>query len=689
MNPTGEKADTEPLAPLARDVGGIGSGPGGPRREEISDVGPSWAAMFWSLVLVATMAVFLAGVVLEIRDRQRVAGMRIAVLGVESDAREIAYQSLLAVKGDDGAFERLAGLRVRLGRKISSLDPRMPGEHGNLAADGLRSVTGEWGRLDPLMVLLESGHGVIGSTLSQVNAVGSLVPQLAARADAIVDRLIEIEASLELVGLGGRQRILAQQIGAGAGEFAAGGVGWRRASRTMQEDVRRLGELNDDIRGMGGVAVAGEMAAMDAVYQQLVSSVAGIAGNAGDYITLLDAAARIEGLSGSLQKQVAQVIRELDAGPERPEWIRDLPWILASVGTLGLVGLIWSLVRHGRRRERVRTLREKRSRDAVMDLLEDMDGLAHGNLTVEAAMTNERTDVIADSMNFVIGGIRMRVSGIRSASDELAAATGQSDRPMDELLAVSDAQAKGIAKAAREIERMGGTINHLNQSAIQSSKRAREAGQSARDGAAAIRDTIEGMDAISSRVRDTAERLGRLQSSSRQIDEIVSLIRDVTEQTNVLSLNASIQAAMAGDAGRGFLVIADEAQRLAERSARASGGIADIVKTIQQDARDAIQSMEATAGDVTAGAEVVDRAGRALEEIERIGQELLAAIESLAMEATEESGVANRVSRDMDELHRAAEQSGLSVSQVAAVLGKIRGALEKLDRAVAEFRLPD
>ena len=347
------------------------------------------------------------------------------------------------------------------------------------------------------------------------------------------------------------------------------------------------------------------------------------------------------------------------------------------------------MVRHGRRRERADAFRKKRSRDAVTGLLEDMDSLAHGNLAVEAEMADEATDVIADSMNFAIGEIRTRVSEIRSASDELTAEAGQSGRHIEELLANSDAQAKGIADAAREIERMSETINRLGQSALHSSKRAREAGQTAKDGAGAIRDTVEGMNAIGSRVRDTAARLGRLQESSRRINEIVSLIRDVTEQTSVLSLNASIQASMAGDAGKGFAVIADEAQRLAERSARAQDGITDIVKTIQQDAREAILSMESTTGEVTAGASVVDEAGRALEEIERVGQELLAAIESLATEATEESGVANRVSRDMDDLRRAARQSGLGASQVAAVLGNIRGTLEKLNRAVAGFRLPD
>ncbi len=219
------------MEPTTGGVGGTGSasGPDGSAiREEVADAGLNWAGMSWLLILAAILATFLTGVALDIQDRQRAADMRIAFLGVESDVRDIAYQSLLAVKGHDRAFDRLTGLRVLLGREISSLDSRMLGEFGNRVTNGLRAVTGAWARLDPLIALLVSGQGVIDSTLSQVDAVGSLVPGLEAGANGMEDTLIENEALLVLVDLGHHQRLLAQQIGVGAGEFAAGGVGWRQ-----------------------------------------------------------------------------------------------------------------------------------------------------------------------------------------------------------------------------------------------------------------------------------------------------------------------------------------------------------------------------------------------------------------------------------------------------------------------------
>jgi twitching motility protein PilJ len=162
----------------------------------------------------------------------------------------------------------------------------------------------------------------------------------------------------------------------------------------------------------------------------------------------------------------------------------------------------------------------------------------------------------------------------------------------------------------------------------------------------------------------------------------------VTEQTNVLSLNASIQAAMAGEAGRGFAVVAEEVQRLADRSARASGEITELVKNIQQDANNAITSMETTTEEVITGATMADQAGQALDEIERISQELLDVIEKVAAEATEESKVANTISGRMNTLKAATEQADMSVSQVAGALGQIRDVVDKLDKSVAGFRLP-
>ena len=668
-------------------IAGVPDAPAG--RAGAADAGFNWAAVVWAMILVPVASIFLADLYLESREERQAAGMRISVLGVESGAGEIAYQALLASGGDDRAFDRLTDLGARTGRHVSSLDPRAWERYGSRATAALGAMAGGWARLGPLVEVLAAGRGVIRSTLAQADAVQRLVPELAVRADRQTGRLIRDGASPELVGQGTRQRFLALRIGADVETFVAGGAGWRRAAARMQDDVHRFGQINDDLRGRGGVAVAGEAAGMDPAYRQLVSGVAGISGNAVEYIAMLDAAARIGGLSASLRNQATRAIRELDEGPGRPEWMRDLPWMLASAGLVGLIGLIWSLVAHARRRQAAGALPEGRSKGVVARLLDGWDRLARGDLTVESAADDEVPGVVADAMNAAIGELRSRVGAIRSLSREAAAATGHADRLVNEMLAGHGARTEGIVNAARDIGRISEAADRMSQSAVRSSKRAKALERSAREGAAALRDSVGGMGAVGSRIPDTREGLKRLAEGVRQVTGIVSLVRDVAEQATVLSLNASIQAAKAGEEGRGLVVIADEAKRLAECAEEVSGGITGTARAIRRDVETALRSMESTAGEVAAGAGASGRAEQALDGIERNVRELLAAVEALATEAAEESGAADRVSRNMQDLRQTAEQADLDASQVAASLGQARGSLERLDGAVSGFRLPD
>ena len=456
----------------------------------------------------------------------------------------------------------------------------------------------------------------------------------------------------------------------------------------FEKDVKLFGEVNNDIRRMGGVAVSGDLSDIDQSYERLVSSAASIMGNVEDYFTIRDAATRISNLSDSMQSGLGDTISGIGNDADKLPFLKNLPWILGGLGLLGLVGLIWALLRQNQKREQVNKLRTKRAEDAVIKLLDEMGDLAQGDLTVEAEVTNEVTGAIADSVNFAIGEMRILVNGIKTASNEMSNTTEDSEQMIAQLLTSNDAQSEVILGAAQEIERMSETMSGMSHLALQSSERAQVAADSAKKGAAAVRDTIVGMNSTRNQIQDTAKRLKRLGESSQQINEIVNLIQDVTEQTNVLSLNASIQAAMAGEAGRGFAVVAEEVQRLADRSARASGEITELVKNIQQDANNAIASMETTTEEVITGATMADQAGQALDEIERISQELLEVIEKVAAEATEESKVANTISGRMNTLKSATEQSDMSVSQVAGALGQIRDVVDKLDKSVAGFRLP-
>ena len=182
---------------------------------------------------------------------------------------------------------------------------------------------------------------------------------------------------------------------------------------------------------------------------------------------------------------------------------------------------------------------------------------------------------------------------------------------------------------------MAGRINNVSSQAQQTASVARQSLAAAKTGRQAVENTIGGMNTMREQIEETSKRIKRLGESSQEIGEITELISDITEQTNVLALNAAIQAASAGDAGRGFSVVAEEVQRLAERSGDATRQIAALVKTIQTDTQDAVAAMERSTQGVVENARLSDAAGSALTDIDRVTRELAELIERISKQASE------------------------------------------------------
>jgi twitching motility protein PilJ len=211
----------------------------------------------------------------------------------------------------------------------------------------------------------------------------------------------------------------------------------------------------------------------------------------------------------------------------------------------------------------------------------------------------------------------------------------------------------------------------------------------ANKGAREVRETIDGLDDIRITIRDTAKRLKRLGESSREIGAMVGLIDDIADQTNVLALNAAIQASMAGEAGRGFAVVADEVQRLAERAGQTTKRIEQLVKTVQADTIEAIESMERSTTGVVSGALLAQGAGTSLAEIETVSRSLANLIESISATSREQSERASAIARTMSAIRTITTQTRAGASTAATSVGKLADLAEALRTSVAGFRLPD
>jgi twitching motility protein PilJ len=333
---------------------------------------------------------------------------------------------------------------------------------------------------------------------------------------------------------------------------------------------------------------------------------------------------------------------------------------------------------------------EKQSRsnqEAILRLLDEIGNLANGDLTVRAKVTEEVTGAIADSINYTIDELRRLVTGITAAAGEVTSATQQASNVSGQLLQATQKQSTEIQNTGRAVAQMTQTMTDVSKSAGESAKVAETSLNAAEKGALAVQNAIRGMNDIREQIQETSKRIKRLGESSQEIGEIVQLISDITEQTNVLALNAAIQAASAGEAGRGFTVVAEEVQRLAERSAEATKHISAIVKSIQRDTQDAVEAMERSTQGVVQGTKTADEADQALREITQVSNRLAELIGSISNSTSQQAEAATKVAANMKAILAITQLTSEGTKQTAASAQKLTALADGLKSSVAGFKL--
>jgi len=333
-------------------------------------------------------------------------------------------------------------------------------------------------------------------------------------------------------------------------------------------------------------------------------------------------------------------------------------------------------------------LQNRHNQDAILRLLDEMGDLADGDLTVTATVTEDITGAIADSVNYTIDALRSLVAQINSTTLQVASAAQETQATALHLTDASEHQAQQISEVSSAITQMAASIELVSENATQSSEVAKQSVSLAVQGNGAVKKAIHGMDTIREQIQETSKRMKRLGESSQQIGEIVELINDIAEQTNILSLNAAIQAAMAGEAGRGFAVVADEVQRLAERSGSATRQIDALVRTIQSDTSEAISSMEQSTAEVVSGARLSQDAGASLEQIETVSQQLAELINNISSNAKQQATAAIGTSENMSVIQEITMQTSTGTNESAAAIGRLLELTNELRKSVSGFKLP-
>jgi twitching motility protein PilJ len=486
---------------------------------------------------------------------------------------------------------------------------------------------------------------------------------------------------------------LQQQVRALGPDVAVDG-----AVQRIRDSEQYLGQFVRGLRGeddtlgvvaVGGRAAPADLVALDDLLERARRAIVTL-GAAAEPLTAANAAvAELDAAAGELLARY----RGTSFGPVvvSGDIAERLPLLLvvAALVIMALMMFVYYRARDFRRSAELQAEQNERNQQAILRLLDELSSLADGNLTVQATVTEDITGAIADSINYAIDALRELVTTVNDSSILVDAAAKQTEGTARHLVRAAETQAKQAAAASESTARMATSIEEVSGNAERCSDVARHSVEIAHKGGEAVRRTIAGMNTIRETIQDTSKRIKRLGESSQEIGNIVELIEEIAEQTNILALNASIEASRAGEASRGFAVVADEVQKLAERSAAATKKIEVLVSTIQSDTNEAVMSMERSTTDVVGGALLAENAGAALDEIEQVSHQIASLVQNISGSSKEQTSVASAITKNMGVLREISAKTTESTAATSTAISKLSELASQLRRTVAGFTLPD
>lgn len=619
-----------------------------------------------------------------------------------SDLRAQAYRltSLArdATSGDEKAFDELNGVVTTMDSTWSMLDTSDERTRENLASE-FNQYKSIWARAKNNAQTIVTNKDLIVSLNSVGKTLNDNLPTLQTEHNNIVDILMESNAPTDQAIQAQLLSWRAERIGRNVDKMLRGDADANSAADVFNRDAnfyaRVLTAMKDGDPALRITRVSDSQAR--ASLEQITQLFDGVNKSIQEMVEGSTTLTRARQASDALLNDTPQLLEALTAISDKVAVQTDShPYInnitvivLAALGLGALFFLGFNQYRGARKRADETAETNERNQTAILRLLDELADLADGDLTTTATVTEDFTGAIADSINFTIDQLRILVARINETAVNVSAAAQETQQTALHLAEASEHQAQEIAGASAAVNEMAVTIDQVSANAAESAAVAERAVSIAGNGAKVVQNTIHGMDTIREQIQDTSKRIKRLGESSQEIGDIVSLINDIADQTNILALNAAIQASMAGDAGRGFAVVADEVQRLAERSAAATKQIEALVKTIQNDTNEAVISMEQTTSEVVRGARLAQDAGVALEEIENVSSSLAELIQNISNAARQQASSAGHISNTMNVIQEITTQTSAGTSATAQSIGNLAEMALDLRESVAGFKLPE
>ena len=648
------------------------------------------------LIILLLLAIILAGAdffLLNRHDSQDRSAAQLTTQ-IQVNSQQVANFALQAANGNIDAFKELTSTRAAIAAAVNHLNQgdAATGLPAYVDAIGVRepmaALTKSWNQLNADLGKIEANKDAVLDSASQAATFNQQMPDLNSKINQVIS-ILQSRGSASSIYTASQLMVSGDRLIRRVGDVLQGGADSASAANGLALDSTNYGETLKQLADSSGGEATKLLTDVQKSWSGLEAPVQKVIAAAPTLVTVKNAATQASVDSQDVLLKANAVSNALGKLPQtRP--FPNVWWGLLGAVAAAVLAVILALnfIRTERKRSAESRSLNERNQQAIMRLLDEMGTLAEGDLTVKATVTEDITGAIADSVNFAVEALRSLVTTINETAVRVSSAAQETQATAKHLADAANQQAEQITSASAKINEMAVSIDQVSRNSADSAEVAQRSVQIASNGAQIVRQTISGMDSIREQIQETSKRIKRLGESSQEIGSIVELINDIAEQTNILALNAAIQAASAGEAGRGFAVVADEVQRLAERATGATKRIETLVQTIQSDTVEAVSSMEQTTTQVVNGARLAEDAGTALGEIEKVSNNLAGLIQGISSAAKQQSAAATNISSTMSSIQQITAQTSVGANQTAESIGNLAQLAQELRRSVADFKLP-
>ncbi len=597
-----------------------------------------------------------------------------------------AQQSVL---GNAAAFKKLAAGKTSFEATLKGLaegDDTVPASSGAARAT-LDKIDAQWKKFNPQVAQILSQQKNLVAMSVNIKRINDLSVDLQEVAEQLASQLADSGASVREVSRANHLVMLSQRLPKNANLLLSAELIDPAVVMQLEKDTTSFRDTVQALMTGGASRNEDSMATLEDLGSNMGDMVEVVGAVLANTQPLLQAKVSAKNLftgSDTLLADTDQLSKDYQSIGGAGYLLAALFGLLA-IGSLVMLGLV--NINETKSRARKSEEENGRNQEAILRLMDELGELAEGNLTINASVTEDITGAVADSINYTVEELRTLVRGINNAAQQMDQAASQASQVSDSLQQAAHRQTVEIEGTSAAVVSLAQSVQQVSGNAAESARVAEQSLAAAEKGQQAVANAIASMNGLREQIQETSKRIKRLGESSQEIGEIVELISDITEQTNVLALNAAIQAASAGEAGRGFSVVAEEVQRLAERSADATKQIAAIVKTIQSDTHDTVAAMEVSTQGVVEGAKLSDAAGQTLAEIGDVSKKLAGLIADISSATQSQAESTAKVAETMQDIKSISAQTSSGTQQTADSIGGMKQLAQDLKNSVAGFKL--